>query len=226
VEFPAEQIIIMSSHMKNSFRFFCNHDINISIFKNTMQKHANTNTVPATTTSGDKSANNGSNAIIAEIEKLIESEENAVGLDPGATFAAMEAGAVFDAGPGTSDDYGPYRKMFHICITASVAGSRVKIGGDNRLTARVGTALLTHYKAGLISRYRADYDSFLATAEAISEKLNTLAEFVRCDGRYVRLPMGGFGSVVSRQGSAVVVRIKGRLHVLTDGNLKPLRMAA
>ncbi|MFZ4779166.1 MAG: hypothetical protein ACOYM3_27710, partial [Terrimicrobiaceae bacterium] len=59
----------------------------------------------------------------------------------------------------------------------------------------------------------------------LCEKLNALAEYVRCDGRYIRLPSGGYGLVVSRQDSAVLVRIKGRLHLLRDGNLELLRIA-
>lgn len=161
-------------------------------------------------------------AAIAEVEKLIEAEENAVGLDPVAAIAAMKNGAVFDCGPGATQSYGNYRRKFHIRITAEVAGRRVKIGDDYRITARVGAVLLAHNTSGIISRYKPARDSYLDTAKALCEKLNALAEYVRCDGRYMRLPAGGFGLVVSRQDSAVVVLIKGRLHVLRDGNLELL----
>ncbi|MFZ4776073.1 MAG: hypothetical protein ACOYM3_11945 [Terrimicrobiaceae bacterium] len=165
-------------------------------------------------------------ASIAEVEKLIDAEENAVGLDPVAAIAAMEKGAVFDCGPGATSGYGRYRCKFHIRITAEVAGRRVKIGNGNRITARVGTVLLAHIRSGLISRYKPDHDSFLAAGKALCEKLNALGEYIRCDGRYTQLPAGGFGLVVSRQGSTMVVRIKDRLHALIDGHLEPLKMAA
>ena len=161
-------------------------------------------------------------AAIAEVEKLIEAEENSVGLDPVAAIAAMKNGAVFDYGPGATRSYGNYRRNFHIRITAEVAGRRVKIGEDYRITARVGAVLLAHNRTGLISRYKPARDSYLDTAKALCEKLNALAEYVRCDGRYIRLPAGGFGLVVSRLGSDVVVLIKGRLHVLRGGNLELL----
>jgi len=164
-------------------------------------------------------------AAIAEVEKLIEAEENSVGLDPVAAIAAMKNGAVFDYGPGATHSYGNYRRKFHIRIKAEVAGRRFKIGDEGRITARVGTVLLAHNRSGLISRYKPARDSYLASAKALCEKLNVLAEYVRCDGRYIRLSAGGYGLVVSRQDSTVVVRIKGRLHVLRDGNLEPLRIA-
>ena len=164
-------------------------------------------------------------AAIEEVEKLIEAEENAVGLDPVAAVAAMKHGAVFHCGPGGTSGYGRYRCKFHIRIAAEVAGRRVKIGNGDRITARVGTVLLAHIRSGLISRYKPDHDSFSAAGQALCEKLNVLAEFVRCNGRYILLPAGGFGLVVSRKGSAVVVRVKDRLQVLRDGNLEPLSMA-
>jgi len=164
-------------------------------------------------------------AAIAEVEKLIKAEEYAVGLDPVAAIAAMKNGAVFNCGPGGTWGYGKYRRKFYIRITAEVAGRRFKIGDEGRITARVGTVLLAHKTSGLISRYKTARDSYLTAAKALCEKLNALAEYVRCDGRYIRLPAGGFGLVVSRQGSAVVVLIKGRLHVLRGGNLELLRIA-
>ena len=165
-------------------------------------------------------------AAIEEVEKLIEAEENAVGLDPVAAVAAMKNGAVFDCGPGATRGYGRYRSKFYIRITAEVAGRRIKIGNGNRITARVGNVLLAHHTSGLISRYIPARDSYLASGNALCEKLNVLAEFVRCNGRYILLPAGGFGLLVSRKGSAVVVRIKDRLQVLRDGNLESLSMAA
>lgn len=164
-------------------------------------------------------------AAIGEIKNLIEADENAVGLDPVAAIAAMKNGAVFDCGPGATQSHGNYLRKFHIRITAEVAGRSVKIGDEGRITARVSTVLLAHNSSGLISRYKPARDSYLASAKALCEKLNALAEYVRCDGRYIRLPAGGFGLVVLRQGSAVVVLIKGRLHVLRDGNLELLRIA-
>ena len=159
---------------------------------------------------------------LTEVEKLIETHEIAVGLDPVATIEAMKNGAVFDCGPGGAAGRGRYRHKYFIRITAEVAGRRLKIGNENRITARVGTALPAHNSSGRSSRCKSAHDNYLAAAKALCERLNALAEHVCGDGRYIRLPSGGFCLVVHRQGSSAVVRIKSRLHVLSVGNLEPL----
>ena len=181
--------------------------------------------------SGNKSSHSESNSrhemklrvyAIKEIEKMIEAEEIDIDLEPAAAITAMVNGAVFDYGSGGTQGYGKYRCTFAIRITAEVNRRRLKIGRERNITAQVGTVLLAHNQSGLISRYEPAYDSSLSAAKGLCEKLNALAEHVRCDGRYIRLQSGGFGLVVSRQGLAVVVRVKGRLHVLKGGILKPL----